>query len=1194
MQPLQLFEAPLAGMNLIEASAGTGKTYTITALYLRMLLEKSLPVENILVVTFTKAATAELKERLRSRLVAVRRVFERGEADDDFSRTLLEQCPDPEQGYRLLNRAVLDFDRAAIFTIHGFCQRVLAESAFESGRPFHMGLVSDEQELVQEVVDDFWRLHIQDQSAGFQDYLLSRRVSPDYLAGLLRGRLGRPYMVLRGQPAPEGMDKLEAAFDRLFARTSREWAAGGEEVVKLLRDAKGLNGNKYRKGSIENWCRQMDSYLGAVPGPWFDNFTKFTTATLQASLKKGGIAPEHSFFDLCGELLEQREQQQQGYENLLISLQVQLVDYVNRELAERKESRGVQSYNDLLLHLDQALNGKRGEALTKALKQRYGAALIDEFQDTDPIQYRIFSRIYAGDEAPAYLVGDPKQAIYSFRGADIFAYIEARDDAREQFTLDTNWRSDARLIKGVNALFSVGHGGFLFHEIPFQQALAAPEEQLNRPRLLESGGVNEPLRVGFIAGQPSKELATRWAVSWTAAEINRLLEGGRSGEITLGADALTSKDIAVLVRSHAQGSKIRDALRDYGIYSVLRTQDNVFHSREAQELERVMSAVVEPGREVSVRTALVIQLMGLSGTDIARLSLDETELEGYLETFRHYHQVWREKGFIRMFRLLLREQDLPARLRGMESGERRLTNLLHLGELLHRAERAEKPSMEGLVKWLSHRRSSERAEDEEHQLRLESDEKLVQIVTIHKSKGLQYPVVFAPFAWGGGLWAGGDGTVDYHDPDDNYRAVLDMGSDEWEQSLLHAQREEMSENLRLLYVALTRAQERCYLLWGNVKGAGHSALGWLLHPPADPDALNALSGQEAHFKTLGDDDLYQRLQQWKRDAASGVHIERVDAYAEPPSSGLQGATGESAGELACRSIQREIQRDRRITSFSALTVHGSSVELPDHDAAGPDEETVQEISPPGYDIFSFPRGARPGSCLHAIFEDIDFTDTGGGLLQQVVSEKLAAYGFDEIWGPAVSDMVGNVLNSELEEGVSLGRVTPAKRFVELEFYYPLAPVHGQGLASLLQQHGFGGNSHLERAIEQLRFQDISGYMKGFIDLVFEADGRFYLLDYKSNWLGGTTDDYCRERMEEVMARDYYFLQYLLYTLALHRYLKTRIADYDYERHFGGVHYLFLRGIDANTESRTGIYKDRPERGLVEALEHFICGNGGGR
>ncbi|MES9888063.1 MAG: UvrD-helicase domain-containing protein, partial [Candidatus Sedimenticola sp. 6PFRAG1] len=339
--------------------------------------------------------------------------------------------------------------------------------------------------------------------------------------------------------------------------------------------------------------------LGAVPGPWFDNFTKFTTATLQASLKKGGIAPEHSFFDLCGEFLEQREQQQQGYESLLISLQVQLVDYVNRDLAERKESRGVQSYNDLLLHLDQALNGKRGEALTKALKQRYGAALIDEFQDTDPVQYRIFSRIYAGDEAPAYLVGDPKQAIYSFRGADIFAYIEARDDAREQFTLDTNWRSDARLIKGVNTLFSVGHGGFLFHEIPFQQALAAPEEQLNRPRLLDSGAVNEPLRVGFIAGQPSKELATRWAVSWTAAEINRLLEGGRSGEITLGADALTSKDIAVLVRSHAQGSKIRDALRDYGIYSVLRTQDNVFHSREAQELERVMSAVVEPGREVS-------------------------------------------------------------------------------------------------------------------------------------------------------------------------------------------------------------------------------------------------------------------------------------------------------------------------------------------------------------------------------------------------------------------------------------------------------------------------------------------------------------------------------------------------------------------------------------------------------------------
>ncbi|OOZ35959.1 exodeoxyribonuclease V subunit beta [Solemya velesiana gill symbiont] len=1192
MKPLDLFEAPLDGMNLIEASAGTGKTYTIAGLYLRLVVERALPVENILVVTFTKAATAELKERLRSKLVEVRRAFELGAVEeiDEFSATLLARCADHQQAYRLLSRALLDFDRAAIFTIHGFCQRVLSESAYESGQPFRMALMADDEELVLEVVDDFWRLHLQDRSPGLQNYLAAHGVTPDSLAQLLRGRLGRPYLRLRGQSEPTMLDRAEWKFDQLFSKASQEWISAADEIKKLLLEAKGLNGNKYRKTSIEKWCRLMENYLGDTPGEWSDNFHKFTTGTLNESLKKGGIAPVHPFFESCQSLLEQREQLQQAYDELYSSLAIQLIDYVNRELAERKSQARVQSYNDLLLRLNRALEGTAGESLARMLRQRYRVALIDEFQDTDPVQYGIFRRIYGAEREVAYLVGDPKQAIYSFRGADIFAYIEARGEAEAQFTLDTNWRSAPQLINGVNALFSVDHGGFLFREIPFQPALPAPGEKFERKRLEEQGGAIDPLRIGHMPGQMNKEQATQWAVDWTAGEINRLLEAGRRGEITLGGEPLASKDIAVLVRSHAQGSRIRAALDSYGIFSVLRSQDDVFQSPEALDLERLMSAVVEPGREFRVRTALATDLLGLDGNDIYRLSQDENELETHLETFRRYHQAWREKGFIRMFRLLLREQDLPARLRSMENGERRLTNLLHLGELLHRAERAERPSMEGLVKWLSQRRAGERPEDEEHQLRLESDEKLVQIVTIHKSKGLQYPVVFCPFLWSGGLRADDDWPVDFHDPDEGYQAVLDLGSDEMEMAKQHALREEMSENLRLLYVALTRAQERCYLLWGKVLGAGHSALGWLLHPPSDPGSDDALQRQDANFKSLTEDDLQLRLGQWASEAGEGVQVaiaQPVHAQVDENTAGGANARGDT---LNCRILSREIQRDRRVTSFSALTVHGSSVELPDHDA-GLDGHEVAEETSLRLDIFTFPRGARPGSCLHAIFENIDFTDTDRATLEQVVSDKLIAFGFDGIWLPCVSAMVRNVLDSELDAGVALRNVSTRKRFVELEFYFPLASIDGAGLAALLRRYGYGEAPCFQRAIEQLKFQDISGYMKGFIDLVFEADGRFYLLDYKSNWLGPAPRDYAQERMEEVMARHYYFLQYLLYTLALHRYLKTRLADYDYDRHFGGVYYLFLRGMDAESPGHNGIYRTRPGRELVEALESYICAEG---
>ncbi|MET0083343.1 MAG: exodeoxyribonuclease V subunit beta [Sedimenticola sp.] len=1186
MKPLDLFEAPLEGMNLIEASAGTGKTYTIAGLYLRLLLEKALPVESILVVTFTKAATAELKERLRSRLLAVRDLFDKGVADrgDEFGAALLARCNDYEQCHRLLSRALLDFDRAAIFTIHGFCQRVLGESAFESGQPLHMDLLADEQDLVQEVVDDFWRLNIQDRSAGFLGYLAENGVTPDALAFTFGRHFGRPYLELRGQSEPQMLDRIEWKFAQLFSKASLTWSSSAGEIRKLLLESKGLNGSKYRKASIANWCDQMGEYLGETPGNWFDNFHRFTVGTLNESLKKDGVAPEHPFFDLCQSLLEQRTLQQQVYEQLYSALTVQLIDYVNRELADRKAQRGVQAYNDLLLRLAQALDGTNGDALARMLRQRYRVALIDEFQDTDPVQYGIFRRIYDQEREAAYLVGDPKQAIYSFRGADIFAYIEAREEAENRFTLDTNWRSAPRLINAVNTLFSVPQGGFLFSEIPFQPARPASGEKVQRRALEEQGTAGDALRIDYMPGRMNKEQATGQAVEWTAAEINRLLQGGRRGEITLGDEPLVSKDIAVLVRSHAQGSRIREALNRYGIFSVLRSQDDVFRSWEALELERVLSATAEPGRESRVRTALVTDLMGLDGNDLHRLTEDERELEDHLEAFRQYHQAWREKGFIHMFRMLLKAQDLPTRLRSMDNGERRLTNLLHLGELLHREERAARPSMEGLVKWLSHRRASDRPEDEAHQLRLESDEKLVQIVTIHKSKGLQYPVVFCPFAWSGGLWSGGNGPVDFHDPDDAYRPVLDLGSDGIGEGRMHARREEMSENLRLLYVALTRAQERCYLLWGNINSAGLSPLGWLLHPPDSPDTADALERQSGAFKSLNDDDLLGRLHRWSDEAGSGVHVE-VLAPGTESGEPLQQVEESASSLLQCRHLGREIPRDHRVTSFSALTVHGGSTELPDHDA-GQAAELQEEPAARRQDIFSFPRGARPGSCLHAVFEDIDFTRIGGGELERVVEEKMVGFGYDVSWTGVVARMVRHVLESDLGDGIRLRDIACEKRFVELEFHYPLATADGPGLAALLERQGFADTPALGRAMAELRFRDVSGYMKGFIDLVFESGGRFYLLDYKSNWLGNSPQDYNPGQMAGVMARDHYYLQYLLYTLALHRYLKTRLKAYDYDRHFGGAIYLFLRGVNGGADN--GIYRSRPQRALVEALEAYLC------
>ncbi len=1178
LRNLDLYTVPLQGINLIEASAGTGKTFTITGLYLRLVTELALPVERILVITYTNAATAELRERIRNRLTGARQALERGHGGDAVECALLEHCADPERVDRLLQRAILDFDRAAIFTIHGFCQRVLADSAFESAMPFETEMITDEQALLQEVVDDFWRQRVQD----LPPDLLARlpAAGPDDLLQLLRGRLGKPYLELRGGETPVPLEPLEADYRARHAAVRAVWQAEGEEIARLLLESDSLNRSKYRSSSLEQWLQQLAEFLRDPPGPWFDKFEKFTTAVLADAVKKGKQPPAHPFFDRCEELLQAYQALDAGYRQAWVALQRALIEYSDERLRVRKAQLRIQGYDDLLLNLADALNGDAGPRLAAAVRQSYGAALIDEFQDTDPIQYQIIRQIYGGGELPLFLVGDPKQAIYSFRGADIFAYLRARREAQALYGLETNWRSHPALLAGVNELFEQPHASFLYDDIPFYPAQPAAR-QLPSMQLAQEAQA-EGLEIVFLSYSQNKEAARRQAVVHTADEIARLLSLAAKGEARLGDRPLAGGDIAVLVRTHGQGALIREALLARGVHSVERGQESVFHSEQAVLLERLLRAVLDPGQEALLRAALASPLFGLDGQALDALGRQEAELEQWLISFGDYHRLWRERGFMAMFQLLLRQQGVAARLLSLQQGERALTDLLHLAELLHRYDREVRPGMEGLIKWLTRQRQAEKVQQDEHQLRLESDADLVQIVTVHKSKGLEYPLVFCPFVWepAGRRPKPGE-AYSFHDPEQDDQAVLELGSDAWERGLRLSWRERMAEELRLLYVALTRASHRCVLYWGRVKTVEASAMAWLLHPPAEPAAEDALEQLKQGFKALDDHDLLQRIR--------GLAGARVSVCPEPSEDAPEVPAGpEAAQTLQARRFTRRFGRSRRVTSFSALVSGHDMIDLPDYDSLS---EEVQEPSLAGRrDRFHFPRGAQAGSALHTIFERLDFTDPDGSGLPGLVSEKLTLHGIDDSWAPLVCDWVRQVLSCELEagSGLRLNRVTNARKLVEMGFHYPLDGLVAGDLADLLRQHGLASDPHLAAALTRLDFTPVAGFMKGFIDLIFEQDGRYYLLDYKSNWLGDETAAYAPSRLAAVMARDDYYLQYLFYTLALHRYLRLRLPDYDYERHFGAVYYLFLRGMDPASPG-AGVYRDRPSKRLVEALDHYVDG-----
>jgi exodeoxyribonuclease V beta subunit len=845
--------------------------------------------------------------------------------------------------------------------------------------------------------------------------------------------------------------------------------------------------------------------------------------------------------------------------------------------------------------MDRALSGARGARFAARLASRYPAALIDEFQDTDAIQYRIFRAIY-GERGALLLIGDPKQAIYAFRGADVFTYLRAARDATGTFTLELNWRSDPGLIHAQNTLFGRHPEAFLLPEISYRAVKPAPGAT-DRVRATPALA---PLRFVFVEQAAQRGKRSRLSKTWAAlnlpglvaAEISALL----ADDVRLGEHRLEPGDIAVLTRTNRQALDVQQQLRQLGIPSVLHGDASVLESTEAQDLGYVLRALADPSRANAVRAALATPLLGLDAGALYALRQDEREWERWIERFRAWHLIWLERGFVQAFRSLLHEQDVLARLLGLVSGERITTNVLHLVELLHQAAREQHLGVSGLLQWFDQVRFDQSARDgmapEAMQIRLESDDRAVQLTTMHKSKGLEYPVVVCPYLWDGVLLRRLERRYcRYHDPD-THGFVLDLTSDETARQ--SATREARAENLRLCYVALTRAKHLCVAFTGAFKHYEQSSLAHLVHG-ASPD------------RRLSDADdalLLADYAELARESGGAIALARAGeraARAYRPENA-------SAPELAARRPSRRVHAAYRNSSFSALTsveglITGRDSSERDRDVAAPGELLGDEVQGSSSVVLAeFPRGPTAGDALHWILERLDFGDPSETAVASIVRQGLARRAIDvERWTGAVTQALCDVLATPLALGkpeLRLQAVGLAQRKNELEFLFPVTPLASGGLVSpaelarVFRQHG---ESELERYVpelERLAFTPFTGFLRGFIDLVFFHAGRWYVVDYKSNHLGAEPADYAALRLAGAMREHHYYLQYHLYVLALHRYLAQRIADYDYERDFGGVYYLFLRGMHPRHGARYGVFHDRPPLELVRALSDVFGGAGG--
>ncbi|MHA8922599.1 exodeoxyribonuclease V subunit beta [Klebsiella pneumoniae] len=1164
LDPLRL---PLIGERLIEASAGTGKTFTIAALYLRLLLglggeaayPRAISVEELLVVTFTEAATEELRGRIRSNIHELRIACLRGESDNPLYSALLAEIADKDDAAKTLLLAERQMDEAAVFTIHGFCQRMLSLNAFESGMLFEQQLIEDESRLRYQACADFWRRHCypltRDIAAVIHDVWKWPR---DLLKSLDRWLQGEAPQ-LKSPPAPN--ETLAERHQQIIARIDslkQQWREQVGEIEGVLENS-GLDRRKFNRGNQGKWMEKVNAWAQEETLSYQlpDALEKFAQSFLLERTKAGGEPPVHPLFSAVESLLASSLTLT---DLVLARAMVEIRDAVARE----KRRRGELGFDDMLSRLDEALRGDSGETLASAIRQRFPVAMIDEFQDTDPQQYRIFRRIWRRQpETALLLIGDPKQAIYAFRGADIFTYMKARGDVAAHYTLDTNWRSSPGMVGSVNRLFSLSDNPFMFHEIPFLPVKAAAKNKGLRFTVdaADVPAMNVWLMPGDTVGSGDYQT---FMAQLCATQIRDWLSAGQQGRALLWrgetSRPVQASDITVLVRNRLEAAQVREALQTLGIPSVyLSNRDSVFETLEAQELLWLLQAVLAPERENTLRSALATSMFGLTALDIENLNQDEQAWDALVEEFSEYRQIWRQRGVMPMLRALMTARHIAENLLATRGGERRLTDILHISELLQEAA-SQLESEHALVRWLAQHIAEPDSNAASQQMRLESDKHLVQIVTIHKSKGLEYPLVWLPFI---ARFRKQDQAF-YHDRE-TFAAVLDLGQDE--ASLELAEAERLAEDLRLLYVALTRA------VW-------HCSLG------VAPLSSRKSGNSDFHLSALG-----RLLQAGEAMDAAGLAARLADFCHGDIALQIPGeldltpwqAPAATIPRLSARELQRRIADDWRVTSYSGLQQHGFSGGqdlLPrlDVDAAGVGE-VVEE---PQLTPHQFPRGAAPGTFLHSLFEELDFTQP---VPEGWMAEKLQLSGFDAQWAPVLTDWLGGVLKTRLPgPDIALNQLAARDKQVEMAFYLPIAQLlTAERLDALIRQY-----DPLSADTPPLDFRQVRGMLKGFIDLVFRHEGRYYLLDYKSNWLGEDREAYTRPAMEQAMRAHRYDLQYQLYSLALHRYLRHRLADYDYDRHFGGVIYLFLRGMDGQ-EGGQGIFTTRPVRPLIDGLDQLFAG-----
>lgn len=1181
---------PLEGVQLLQASAGTGKTHSLADLHLRLLLEREgLDVAKILVVTYTNAAASELRDRLRARIAKARDALACGAAGTDRVLAPLVKKGDTAGLALKLDAAMADYDRAPIGTIHSFCQRVLRERVFECDALANAEVTPPSPDLEDRIARAFLRRSVLGSSGPAVELALG-----NLAAATLRRvvSLASDAGAFRIAPDPAAGEPSAAKAEKYYAAAvatlARVWPAERAAAQGILCDTSVMNQTKYRASRIPAMLDLVEAWL-ADPDPGAavaDALARLSASAVRAGAKGGRRPADSPLFtavEAVSAALTALTGVAEGLRAAWLARLAGEAPALRRDLHARLNLR---SYDELVGLVRDALAGPGGAGLASALARDYPVAMVDEFQDTDPSQYAILRAMHDPGGAALFLIGDPKQSIYAFRGADIFSYGAAREGATTH-TLTENWRSTPRLVHAVNAMFARKRAFVL----PFIDDTAVEPAKRDDVESLRFGDAEPPPMTVWMTepGEGGKamnrgEASERFCAA-VAAEAVRLLDPAAGARVAGAKESrpLAAGDIAVLVSTHAQGAQIRTALDGAGVPSVVSSPASVFGSSDAEHLRIVLHSLVRPRDAALLRGAALTPIPGWTVAALTDAEASPAAWDAFVDRWQGHHARWMREGFGAMFQRLLADEGTLERLLARTDGERRVTNLRHLADLLGSAEASRRMSPAGLAAWLDAQVAGD-AEDaaDDAEMRLESDASRVRIVTIHKSKGLQYPVVFCPFLWSLPRADRDKIPVVCHEREDGGARVLDTGGPDLDAHTERRKAEAFQESLRLAYVALTRARVACYAGWGPIRDSGDSPLAWLLHAPA-----GAVPGEPVgHVEAWDGAAIRADLARLEAKSLGGIAIGPLPVRGAPRAVAAPAA---GAG-VSVRVFGGRLDDGWRIASFSSLKASTEAAgERPDHDETAPPPAPAA-VEGASDERFRFPAGPGPGRLLHALMETVDFAAADESAAAAKAAALMPQYGIHARWSDAFGRAVCATLDTPLDaSGLRLRDLDPARCLRELPFLHPIARISPAELNRVLGRSS--GPAADRDGPARLVFDPMHGFLKGYIDLVFEAGGRIYILDYKSNLLGPSPDDYLPERLTREMAAADYDLQVDLYSVAVRRLMLSRgWTPGDFARRFGGAFYLFVRGLSPADGPARGVHFTRPDPARIAAVSALFEGS----